>query len=361
MDAITAYGLTKQYAGRTVLNGLNLQVRQGSAMACAGWEGSGKTTLIRLLAGLCRPTAGDCAVLGLSPAFETAKLHSMMGVVLEKAPLYGAMTLSDNLRFFAGIHNMDANDALERSSFLLHKLDIWEYRDRKAGTLPTGAARRASLARALMHSPKVLLMDEAAKGLDAETAETVKGLLSYVVREEGAALLLGTRNMGYAQSFCDSFALMRDGVLIARGDLEGLRQGAGVRFRAALKLGEGETAPAGFRLAEGFWQKEIDSEKEMPAIVAQLVGQGKSLYEAKVIRPTLEEIYQAYLAGGRRREELAYGQGTEQQPGDAGGPGVQPEGAPPSAGGTEGGGPPQPEEPPGGGGSGEGEADLLLL
>ena len=173
MDAITAFGLTKQYAGRTVLQGLNLQVQQGSAMACAGWENSGKTTLIRLLSGLCRPTAGECAVLGMSPAFETAKLHARLGVVLDKAPLYSGMTLGENLRFFAGIHNMDGNDSLERSSFLLHRLGIWEYRDEKAGALPTGVARRASLARALMHSPQVLLMDEAARGLDAETAEIV--------------------------------------------------------------------------------------------------------------------------------------------------------------------------------------------
>ena len=314
MDAVTAYGLTKQFDGRTVLQELNLQIPQGAAMACAGQEGSGKTTLIRLLAGLCRPTAGECSVLGLSPAFETAKLHGVMGVVLETAPLYGSLTLAENLRFFAGLHNIDSNDALERSSFLLHKLGIWEFRDEKAGALPTGVARRASLARALMHAPRVLLMDEAARGLDAETAQTVQELLRYLVREEGIALLLGTRNMVYAQGVCDSFALLQNGVLIARGGLETLRQGAGVRLRAALKLGEEDAAPAGFQLREGFWQKEIDSEKEMPSIISQLVGQGRSLYEAKLIHPTLDEIYAAYLAGGRRREELAYGKQTDQPP-----------------------------------------------
>ena len=315
MDAIAAFGLTKQYAGRTVLQGMNLQVKPGSAMACAGKEGSGKTTLIRLLCGLCRPTAGDCSVLGLSPAFEMAKLHGVMGAVLETAPLYGAMTLSENLLFFAGLHGMDTNDALERSSFLLHRLDIWEYRDEKAASLPTGVARRASLARALMHSPRVLLMDEAARGLDPDTAEIVRELLRYLVREEGIALLLGTRNMWYAEKVCDNFSLMLDGVLIARGDKETLRKGAGVRFRAALRLAQGEEAPPGFRLQEGLWQKEIDSEKEMPAIISGAVGQGKSLYEAKLLRPPLDEIYRAYLAGGRRREG-AYEQPAGPEPKD---------------------------------------------
>lgn len=340
MDAITAYGLTKQYAGRTVLQGMNLQVRQGSAMACAGWENAGKTTLMRLLAGLCRPTAGDCSVLGMSPVFEAAKLHAAMGVVLDTAPLYGAMTLSENLQFFAGLQNMNANDTLERSSFLLHKLDIWEYRDEKAGTLPTGAARRGSLARALMHSPRVLLMDEAARGLDPDTAEIVRRLLHYVVQEEGIALLLGTRNMWYAEKVCDSFSLMQDGVLIARGDKEALRQGAGVRFRAALRLAEGQEPPPGFQLSDGLWQKEVDSEEEMPAIIAQAVGQGKSLYEAKLIRPSLDEIYRACLAGGRRRE-AAYEQPIRAEAG--GGP----------AGEAPADGPKPPEEQPGGGGAGE--------
>lgn len=323
MDAITAFGLTKQYAGRTVLQGFNLQVPQGSAMAVAGKEASGKTTLMRLLSGLCRPTSGECSVLGMSPAFETARLHAQMGVVLDTAPLYASMTLSENLRFFSGLHNIEANDALERSSFLLHRLDIWEYRDEKAGALPTGVARRASLARALMHSPRVLLMDEAARGLDPDTAETVRGLLGYLVQQEGIALLLGTRNMWYAEKVCSAFSLMQDGILIARGEKETLRQGAGVRFRAALRLADGEDPPPGFTLSDGLWQKEVDSENEMPAIIAQAVGQGKSLLEAKLIRPSLDEIYRAYLAGGRRRE-AAYGQQTAQQPA------APPEGAPPA-------------------------------
>lgn len=311
MDAVTAYGLTKQFAGRTVLHQVNLQIPQGTAVACAGREDSGKTTLIRLLAGLCRPTSGECKVLGLSPAFEAAKLHRQMGAVLETAPLYSTMTLSENLGFFAGLQGVDGNTAAERSSFLMHKLAIWEFRDAKAGTLATGVARRASLARALMHAPRVLLMDEAAWGLDFESTQVVQELLRYVVREEGVALLLGTRDMQYAQSVCEGFALMQDGVLIARGGLDALQKGAGVRPWAALRLGEGEKAPAGFIWQEDFWQKEIDSEKEMPALISQLVEQGKSVFEAKVIRPTLAEIYAAYLAGGRRREELAYGQQTE--------------------------------------------------
>ena len=104
MEAISAYELSKKYGSISALHGLNLQVSQGSIFACVGKEKSGKTTLIRLLAGLCRPTAGECSLLGFSPAFEAEKLHGVTGTVLHTSRLYREMTLSENLRFFADIN-----------------------------------------------------------------------------------------------------------------------------------------------------------------------------------------------------------------------------------------------------------------
>ena len=171
MDAIVTYDLAKQYGSTWALRGLNLQVPQGSAVACVGRENSGKTTLIRLLSGLYRPTSGECTVLGLSPAFETERLHALVGTVLGTARLYGHLTLQENLNFFAGLHQVDSNDGVERSSFLLHALDIWEARDLKVRELPTGVLRRAALAQALMHRPSVLLLDLPPQGLDPESQE----------------------------------------------------------------------------------------------------------------------------------------------------------------------------------------------
>lgn len=327
MDTIVTYDLSKQYGNKLALSGLNLQVPEGQAFACVGREHSGKTTLIRLLSGLCRPTSGECSVLGFSPVFETAKLCKAAGVVLDTARLYEHMTVSENLRFFAGINGVDENDALDRLSFLLHKLDIWESRDGKVDDLPTGVVRRASLARALMHSPKVLLLDEPSEGMDWETGDSVKELLSYLVSQEGVTVLLGTRNMEYAQETCGGFALLQEGTLLAKGDLESLRRGAGVRYRAVLRLAEGETPPKGFRFFDGEWQKEIPSEKELPAIISRVVSEGKQLYEARLNSPTLEEIYTAYLAGGLYRgsetdEEYEDGEYAETEPGEGGEDGV---------------------------------------
>ncbi len=301
MDAIIAYDLTKQYGSRAVLRNLRLQIPEGTAFACVGEKGSGKTTAVRLLSGLCRPTAGECFVMGFSPVFEAEKLHAVTGIVLDTARLYETMTVSENLRFFAEINGVEENDALDRISFLLHKLNIWEDREEKIDDLPTGVLRRASLARALIHNPKVLLMDEPAEDSDEETAGSMRELLSHLVSQEGLTVFLSTRDMNYAQQVCKGFALLRGGVQIAQGDLESLRQGAGARYRAALRLAEGETLSGGFRLEDGLWQKEITSEEELSKIISQTVADGKKLYEAHLERPTLEEIYAAFLAGGKQR------------------------------------------------------------
>ena len=301
MDAIAAFDLTKEYEGQPALTGLNLQVPQGEAFACVGEKGCGKTTLVRLMSGLTRPTSGECTVLGLSPTHEPQKLHAIAGTVLSHAKMYTDMTLYENLRFFAGLHGMDDNDSLERSSFLLHRLDIWEARDLPVGKLTTGVLRRASLARALMHKPQILLVDESSGGLDQEAAEAIRDLLSCVGQEEGVTLFLCSSNMAYAQVLCQGFAILKQGLLLARGSLEALRQGAGVGFRARLRLHPDSAAPEGFSQVGDAWEREIESREDMPKIITRAVQEGLQLYEAQLVQPTLKEIYTAWLEGGRKK------------------------------------------------------------
>ncbi len=165
MDAIAAFDLTKSFdpAQPPALQGINLAVPEGSAAACVGRAGSGKT-------GLSRASSGECSVLGLSPVHEGARLHSMMGVALDSARLYDSMSLWDNLRFFAGAHQVSPGQAVERISFLLRRLNLWEQRDKRPDRLSTGDLVRAGLCRALVHRPRVLLVDEEGAVVDRETA-----------------------------------------------------------------------------------------------------------------------------------------------------------------------------------------------
>ena len=310
MDAIITNELTKTYGSVTAVHGINLRVPEGVAFACIGGEGSGKTTLIRMLSGLCRPSSGECDVLGIKPYLEAKKLHTVAGTVLSSARMYDHMTLSENLRFYALLNGMDENDALDRISTLLHRLDIWEGRDETFRDLPTGAAVRASLARALIGRPKVLLIDEPVGGLDKETAEYMQDLLSEQEAREGLTVLLCTRNTEYAQQLCRQFAILDRGSMLASGDLEALRQRVGLQLRAELLLGEGETPPKGkdFLHINGKWQRNIKHEDELPGIVAQCVWADKSVFQAGIIRPTLEDIYTAFLAGGTVKAGDGYGE-----------------------------------------------------
>ncbi len=312
MDAIGAYDLTKVYGpggGRPALHGVNLLVPEGRSMACVGPESSGKTTLIRLLSGLLRPSSGECSVLGLSPGYEAARLHSMVGTVLYSSKLYADLSLWDNLLFFAGIQKLTKSDAIERASFLLRRLNLWEEREHSPRQLSTGMFKRASLARALIHRPRVLLLDSQGAGMDLETAGLVRELLEYAGSQEGVTLLMCTQDMGFVQDFCQSFGLLHEGTLMARGDLESLRLAGGAKLRASLRLKDGDEAPEGFRRQQnGLWQKALESEEEMPRLIMQVVSGGGSLYEARVIRPTLWEIYQAHLDSGRRREAEIHGE-----------------------------------------------------
>ena len=124
-----------------------------------------------------------------------------------------------------------------------------------------------------------------------------------------------TQDMGFVQDFCQSFGPLHEGTLMARGSLESLRLASGAKLRASLRLKDGDKAPEGFRRQrDGLWQKALESEEEMPRLIMQVVSGGGSLYEARVVRPTLWEIYQAHLDSGRRREAEIHGEtGDEAQ------------------------------------------------
>jgi len=303
LDAVTAYDLKKKYAGFTALHGLNLEITKGSVFSIVGSAGCGKTTALRLFAGLCEPTGGECTVLGYSPYHEPRRLHELMGVVTETTRLYEKMTINQNLQFFAKLYGIEVNDAIDRISFLLHRLDIWEYRDKPVKDLPTSVLQKANISRALVHKPKILLLDEPTEGLDMETTLLVRGMIAHIVTEEEATVLITTRHLLHAQALSENYAIMEKGELIARGTLESLRRISGLKIKAALRLAEGSAPPAGFFNRDGLWMKNIGQESEMPVLLSKAMQEGCKVYEANIIYPTLENIYDAFLNGADTLQE----------------------------------------------------------
>lgn len=308
MDAILTYDLCKQYksGSRAALHMLNLQIPVGQVFALVGPAGCGKSTALRLFAGLTVPTSGECTVLGLSPQHGQQKMNALLGVVTDSAHLYENMTLQENLDFFSKLNGLDSYDAVDRISFLLHKLDIWEMRDAPVCEIPTSAKQRANYARALLHAPRLVLLDEPTDGMDNETTEIVKSLVDHLVREEGATVVVSTRHLGHAQTICSHYAILKDGTLQAKGNLETLRKRFGISYHAVFKIAQGSAVPQGFFKQGDFFIKRILTENEMPALLKELTLSGCSVFDAKIVKPSLFDIYEKMESeNGQEGEQYA--------------------------------------------------------
>lgn len=159
MIAIQTANLTKKYGDIIAINGVDFEVEAGEIVGCLGPERSGKTTLLRLLTGLVRPTLGDSTVLGLSSMKESRKLRAKSGIVTDTAACIGSMSALENLLMFASMYGMRKEQARTHAAQLLKKLDLWNARDRKVYTFSTEMCRRLSLARALVHHPQIVFSD----------------------------------------------------------------------------------------------------------------------------------------------------------------------------------------------------------
>lgn len=294
--AVSATGLSKSYDGKTdALHELNLEIPEGGVFGFLGPNGAGKTTTVKLLNGLLKPTAGQCSVLGLSPYAKPEEVHRVCGVMTDSAKLYGQMTGMQNLVFFARLYDMAEEECGRRASELLRQLDLWDARDRRLSEYSTGMAQRLSLARALVGRPKVLFLDEPTSGLDPESVQTVNRMISELAGSEGTTVFLCTHQLRYAQDICTAYGILDKGSLLAFGDLEQLSHGIGVPIRAEIRLGEKDSLE-GFSKKEDFWwEVPVQREEDMPALVRRVVTDGHDVYEARLVRPTLEEVYFKYI------------------------------------------------------------------
>lgn len=290
--AIHTQNLGKTYNGAVyAVHDLALEIPSGAVFGFLGPNGAGKTTTVKLLAGLLRPTEGSCTVLGLSPVQQPSEVHRLCGVVTETAKMYGRLTGMENLIFFGQALGLEKRESRQRAEVLLKSFDLWDLRDRCLSSYSTGTAQLLSLARAMILKPRLLLLDEPAGGLDPESVARLGSMILDLVRRAGITVFLCTHQLRYAQNLCDSYGVIQNGKMLACGDLVSLSREVGLPLRAEFRLREGN-APEGFkRLNDGRWSRNLEDEDEMPALVKRLVASGCDLYEARLMRPSLEEVY----------------------------------------------------------------------
>ena len=221
----------------------------------------------------------------------------------------GCTTGIQNLIFYAEIFGISEEEGRKRAMVLLEKLGLKEAAEQKLAAYSTGMRQRLSLARAMIHSPKVLFLDEPTSGLDPESAQNVNRIIQELADEQGTTVFLCTHQLRYAQEICTRYGLIEEGSLLAAGTLGELREkvdsGAELLIRVKnlpKRIFQGKYAEEKpDNSGEGLSLK-IKSEEDVPGIIRCIVGEGGDVYEVKVNRPSLEDIYFALTARGKEEQ-----------------------------------------------------------
>jgi heme ABC exporter ATP-binding subunit CcmA len=213
-------GLKKTYNLKPILREIDIVLDQGECMALLGANGAGKTTLLRILACLTKPTAGTVRIGGLDIGQEAQQVRLLVGFVGHQPNLYDELTVIENLLFFGRMYAV--KKARERVAALLQRVGLAQRSSERVGTLSRGQLQRLTLARSLLHSPRLLLLDEPDAGLDDEGIELLEELIREHA-EQGGTTLFTTHNFERAVTFSDQVCMLREGRVVyqqATTDLE---------------------------------------------------------------------------------------------------------------------------------------------
>jgi ABC-2 type transport system ATP-binding protein len=213
--AIVVAGLAKTYGNVQAVAGIDFTVPQGSVTALLGGNGAGKTTTIAMLLGLLKPSSGGITVLGTDMLRNRHAVLPRLNFSSPYVDLPHRLTVRQNLRVFAQLY--DVPEPKQRIAQLAQKLDFTALLDRPAGALSAGQKTRVALAKALINSPDLLLLDEPTASLDPDTADWVSGLLEDYRAERGATIMLASHNMAEVERLCDQVLMMKQGRIVDRG------------------------------------------------------------------------------------------------------------------------------------------------
>lgn len=304
METVTIQNLSKTYpGGKEALKQLSLSLSAGEVFGFLGPNGAGKTTTVKLLTGVLAPSGGQCEVMGVNPNVQPEKAHLLSGIVTEHAQMYDNLTGMENLVFYAAAFGLEQKDGKQRGESLLKELELTEAKDRKLATYSTGMRQRLSLARALLHRPKVLFLDEPTSGLDPESAQNVNQMIRNLARKEGITVFLCTHQLRYAQEICTRYGLIEQGSLLASGTIEELR--ARVFPSKSLRICASDVPEKlnFVKCGANEFETKIRDKTEIPDLVRKVVEAGEDIYSVNLIEPSLEDIYFALTAG--RKEDRA--------------------------------------------------------
>src|SRR5512136_424361 len=219
---IETQNLVKKYGEKLAVNNVSFTVHGGEVFGFLGPNGAGKTTTIKVIVGLLQPTSGSVTVGGYDIQAQPLQAKAASGYVPDTPNLYAKLSGRELLRFVGELYNLDKQRAVQRAEELLRVLDLAEAADNTIDSYSHGMQQKASLAAALMHDPRVLVLDEPTVGLDPKSARLIKDLLRQMAGR-GAAVFLSTHILEIAERMCDRIGIINQGELVAVGTMAELR------------------------------------------------------------------------------------------------------------------------------------------
>ena len=299
---ITTDGLTRRFGEITAVDDLHLEVEKGEVFGFLGPNGAGKTTTIRMLAALIAPTSGEAEVAGFHVGQDNRAIRQNVGVLTETPGLYKRLSALDNLVFFAKLYGI--SNPRQRAEHYLQLFDLWDRRDHLAGSLSKGMRQKLAIARALLHEPQILFLDEPTASLDPEAAKVVRNLIE-TLRTNERTIFLCTHNLDEADRLCDRVALFKT-KLIAVGKPQELKEQMYGR-KTVIHLASPIPGIEGSidlpfikkidRVDDALVFSLSDPERENPIIVKRLVELGAEVQYVNELKVSLEDLYLDLMEG----------------------------------------------------------------
>jgi ABC-2 type transport system ATP-binding protein len=305
--SIEVRDLHKRYGDIEAVRGVSFEVGRGEIFGFLGPNGAGKTTTINMLCTLAEPTAGSALVAGHDVARERDDVRRNIGLVFQDPTLDGQLTAEQNLRLHAELYGIESRLVAPRIRQVLEMVDLWERRDGKVLTFSGGMRRRLEIARGLMHSPRVLFLDEPTLGLDPQTRSSIWRYIAQLRETEEITIFMTTHYMDEAE-LCDRIAIMDRAEIVALDTPAALKASVG-EDRVRIQTEDDEAAIAA--LAEGFELEGAESdgavvfyvssgEEFVPRLFAEL---GVPIRSVSVSRPTLDDVFMSYTGTSIRDAE----------------------------------------------------------
>jgi ABC-2 type transport system ATP-binding protein len=306
---IEAIDLSRSFGELEAVVGVSFAVAPGETFGFLGPNGAGKSTTIKMLCTLLTPTAGIARVAGFDVVRQQNEVRRRIGLVFQEPTLDEYLTALENLRFHAELYGVPRAQREERIEQVLRMVGLWERRANITRTFSGGMKRRLEIARGLLHSPRVLFLDEPTIGLDPQTRSHIWKYINQLKRQERTTIFLTTHYMDEAEH-CDRIAIIDEGRIVVTGTPESLKAGVG-EDRVTLQTADDEAASAVLeqhfgliaRTSEGCLTFHVaEGERFVPRLFAEL---GISIRSVSVARPTLDDVFMTYTGRTIRDAEAS--------------------------------------------------------